>query len=443
MSDNDHISDASSVDAEANHPGVWRALSFVLVFAAAVVLIVWTLQSRTASNLAVQNSRTLDADATMVVVEGLELPSNPSVTVLGIDGRLRTPLPTEGVELDIPSRVTSLVALYDGSDNIHGLAVVPPGGDRDAVSISPTSTARALMTLAPSVLKPDLVRTGQSLELIEADPAFTVLSDAVAASTNLSASNPTVEAAVAAILDRVQRRAVPDQGCDSVLNPRALAITGTCVEPSTSGATVSNEQDRWALAFGSPEPWSTVCAAIAPAGTPGSQQSLETAECGGQALLAAPGPLTRTSSTDAAVTNRVQVAAGVELYSSYTAPFLDLVGGSAGLNRRDNTHVFGSLDELVATTSALIGQDPGFDSALLLLVEAATPIERHAATLGATRSLAGAAGAIVPDWDAGASSHEALLDFYDRVGEQMLVVDRAEYRWTADASGIIAIGEPE
>ena len=443
MTDTDHMSDPRSVDAEANHPGVWRALSFVLVSAAAIVLIIWTLQSRTASNLAVQNSRTLDADATMVVVEGLTLPPNPSVSVLGIDGRLRTPLPADGVELDIPSRVASLVALHDGSDNLHGLALVPPGGDREPVAISPDSTARALMALAPSVLKPDLAKTNQSLVVIEADEAFDVLSEAIAASSNLSDSNPTVEAAVAAILDRVQRRGVPDQGCDSILNPRALAISGTCVEPSTSGATVSNEQDRWALAFSGPAPWSSVCAAIAPAGTPGSQQSLDQGDCGTEALLAAPGPLSRSSSNDAAVINRVQVAAGVELYASYTAPFLDLVGGSAGLNRRDNTHVFSSLDELVAATSGLIGQDPGFDSALRLLVEAATPIERHAATLAATRSLTDAAGSYVPDWDAGASSHTMLLDFYDRVGEQMLVVDRAEYRWTADSSGVIAIGASE
>ncbi len=442
MTDTDHMSDARSVDAEANHPGVWRALSFVLVAAAAIVLIVWTLQSRTSSNLAVQNSRTLDADATMVMVDG-PLPSNPSVSVLGVDGRIRTAVGPDGVELDIPSRVTSLVALFDGSDKLRGLALVPPGGDRDPVMISATSTARALMSLAPSVLKPDLVRTGQSLALIESDEAFGVLTDAVAASSNLSDANPTVEAAVAAILDRVQRRAVPDQGCDSVLNPLALAITGTCVEPSTSGATVSNEQDRWALAFGGPEPWSTVCAAIAPAGTPGSQQSLGTGDCGNQALLAAPGPLSRASSNDPAVINRVQIAAGIDLYANYTAPFLDLAGGSAGLNRRDNTHVFRSLDELVATTSALIGQDPGFDSALRVLVEAATPIERHAATLAATRSLTEAAGAYVADWDNGASSHEVLLSFYDRVGEQMLVVDRAAYRWTADASGILAIGDPE
>ena len=78
-----------------------------------------------------------------------------------------------------------------------------------------------------------------------------------------------------------------------------------------------------------------------------------------------------------------------------------------------------------------------------MLVEAATPIERHAATLAATRSLTEAAGAYVPDWDAGASSHEMLLGFYDRVGEQMLVVDRAEYRWTADSSGVVSIGAPE
>lgn len=443
MTDTDHMSDARSVDAEANHPGVWRALSFVLVSAAAIVLIVWTLQSRTASNMAVQNSRTLDADATMVQVDGMPLPANASVSVLGIDGRLRTPIADAGVEIDIPSRVSSLVALHDGSDNVHGLAIVPPGGDRDPVSISPSSTARALMSLAPSVLKPDLVRTAQSLQVIEADEAFTVLTDAIAESSNISESNLPVEAAVAAILDRVQRRSVRDQGCDSVLNPRALAISGTCVEPSTAGATVSNEQDRWALAFRGPAPWSTVCAAVAPEGTPGSRQSLELGDCGGEALLVAPGPLARTAASDAVVTNRVQVAAGVELYASYTAPFLDLVGGSAGLNRRDNTHVFGALDELVATTTGLIGQEPGFDSALRLLVEAATPIERHAASLAATRSLTEAAGAYVPDWDANASSHLTLLDFYDRVGEQMLVVDRVVYQWTADSSGIVAIGEPE
>lgn len=428
-------------EPEATHPGVWRALSFVLVMAAVIIMISWIIQSRNASDVAAENSRTLDVDATMVFVDEQPLPAGATVAVLGIDVRDRTPIDAGGLELEIPSRLNSMLALFDADGDVHGLALVEPGAERGQVVISPTSTARALLSMSPALLQSDLVRTQQNVSVIVLDEAFEPLRAALATSPNITASNPEVEAALAAILDRVPGRVpAPDQGCDSILNERAVAVTGACIEPSTTGASINNEQDRWILAFAGPAPWASVCAAISPAGTPGSQQNVSPSECGDEALLAAPGPLTDRSREQADVVNRVQIAIAVDLFGTYVAPLADLTSGVAGLNRRSNSQVLGSLNEITSTAAALIGQDPGFQSALDVLVSSATPIERHAAMLAATRVMIESSGGYVEDWNIDASGHRLLLDFYDRVGEQMQIVDRSEWRWTADASGIIQVG---
>ncbi|MEM7094180.1 MAG: hypothetical protein AAF567_14340 [Actinomycetota bacterium] len=429
-------------DNDQSMPGVWRGLSLILVAASAIVIVIWIFQSRSASSTAALNARALDTDSTRVVVENQELPANAGVAVLGMDGRTRTTIGPRGVDLDVPSRHHSVIALFDGEGAIHGLAFVPPGDDRSPIAISPDSTARTVLSMAPSLLGRDVLQTRQDVAVISEDAAFAELTDALSNDTNISRANRGVEAALARILNRVPIRPLPDQGCDSVLNARAVPMVGTCVEPDADGVTISNEQDRWVVLFAGPMPWSQVCSAVAPTGTPGSQRAVSRLDCSDEALLSAPGPVSSAVGNEAAVANRVHIAAGVEVWSDYAAPLLDLSGGSTGLNRTDNSHVFDAIDELVATISGLIGQQPGFESAMQVFVDRVTPAERHAATLAGARSLAESAGTYVDGWNPAASTHTDILDFYDRVGEQMEIEDRLAFRWDVDGAGTVSIGEP-
>lgn len=440
MTDLDADSPATrAVDDDEGRPGVWRVLSLLLVAASAVVVAVWILQSRSASDLAVENSRTLDVEPVSVFVDDIEFPPGARVAVLGIDDRAATPIGVAGTELDVPTRAASLVALLDDTNAIHGLSLVSRESDRSPVVVSPGTTAHALLALSPMLLDADLERTRQRVESIEDEPAVVELAQLLAQQPDITAENEAVEIALAAILDRVPTTALPDQGCDSILNARALAVAGTCAEPASSGVTIHNEQDRWVLAFSGPEPYAAVCAAIAPAGTPGSQRGLSPVDCGPESLLVAPGPIIDRSPERTTINARILAAAGVQLYAGYAAPFADLAGGAAGLTRTSNSHILASTDDLVVTTTQLADDDRGYASALDVLIAASTPVERHAASIAATRIMLDNGAELIDDWDPSTSLHGRLLDFYDRVGERMLAEDRTEWRWTADAWGVIAL----
>lgn len=426
----------------SSRPGLWRVLSLLLVIAAVVVVAMWMLQSRSTRDIAAPNGHTLELRSTDVVVDSLDLPPNATVAVLGFDHREATPLGPGGARLDIPTIVPVMVALLDDQGDIHGLRLVSRPVDRERVVITPASTAHALLVLSPAFLDADLERARQQVEFIDDDPAYETVVEAIAASSNLGSANDAVETAIAAILDRVHRaNPLSDQGCDSILNPAARAVAGTCAVPNSTGSTINNEQDRWVLAFASPQPYEVLCAAVAPAGTPGSQRTIGRVECGDRVLLAAPGPIVDRSSERAAEIDRIRLATTVQVFGAFAAPIVDLAGGSAGLNRSTNAHVLDHIEPLVDRMTDRIRNDPGLAGALDVVISSATPPERHGATVDAARALLDEPAAYIEDWNADASTHLQFLDLFERIGDRMQVVGRSEWRWTADAVGIAELGE--
>jgi len=421
--------------------GAWRILSILCAVSAILLIVLWTVQSRQASDLAA-GSPALETSTISVVVDRLTPPPDASLVALGLLAAPDVPLAEGVAAVDVPASIHSLIAMVDGNRGLHGLAIARPNPAGGQVLISPRSTGEALLMLSPGILNNDVEGTVRSIESLSEDPAFVELESALLISSDLSEANPAVEAALAAILDRVPvRRPLPDQGCDSIVNQRAYTAAGTCIDPTPTGALISNEQDRWGLIFSGPEPYEQVCAALMPANTSGSRITLEPTTCGTTALLTAPGP-TSSDSEQRFVQSRVRDAAAVQLYIDFVAPWADLAGGAAGLSTLAPTQLVADPDRVVSAVESMRTSNSAVVDALNVTLEPSTPIERHGATLVMARvMLSGQYAEQVAAHPLGDSPVAGgLLNFYDRVGAEMDETVRRELKWTASPFGLISIG---
>ena len=176
----------------------------------------------------------------------------------------RRPFDPSGTEVELPQGLAALVGLYGPDDSLIGLALVPGDRDRTVIEVSPTSTAHALVALSPDVLRPDLDKTLANIEVIAQDPAMEALVAAIATTSNLTLPNAEVEAAYAAIADRVPAQRPPsDQGCDSIADPRVCR--GRVVCPTQTDRRAHQQQARpMVVGVRRGDGWASLCTAIGP-----------------------------------------------------------------------------------------------------------------------------------------------------------------------------------
>lgn len=425
-------------------PGLWRVISLLAVAAALVVSALSILQSRDASNVAVPEREPVALETAMVTVGDLDLPGGTSIAVLGLaESDSRRDFDTTGTQIDLPQDRVAVVAVTDTGGDLIGLALVAADQDRSSVEVSASSTARALVLLAPGILRPNLTDSFANTDIIEGDPAFAKLVDAIRSNPNLSASNTDVEQAFAEIADRLPAIRPPaEQGCDSVIARDAYTSAGTCVQPESAGLMIANNQDRWALIFDGDDEFSSACAAISPSNAAGSDALIPFELCGGESLLVAPGPIQNQGDDQELVDARVRLAAAVMQLYEYTGPFADLAGASAGFNDESVSHIRRNTGEIVDALAFLIDTDDEFAAAMDVNRMATTALDRHAAAIAAARSIIEAADttALIPNRIPGNDGYADLLDFYVRAGERM-VAPRTDWRWEADAVGMVNFGE--
>jgi hypothetical protein len=423
-------------------PGVWRAISLLAV-ASALVISAWSiLQARSASDVAVPERAPIELEDATVQVSGLAAGAGSKLVVLGLGESTTTDLTGAQTSIELPEATAAIVALVDNNDAIVGLAGVPI--DRPTViEVSARSTAEALLLLSPGVLVADVDQSFANVEFITADPAFAALVNALATNPTISQPNDAAEQAFAEIADRLQ--AAPpaaDQGCDSVLARNAYPSTGTCVQPKDTGIVITNEQDRWALLFAGPADYTTLCAAVAPTGASGDEVLVPFTDCGGEAILVAPGPVVDQGDAQQAIDDRVRAAAAMNALYDYAGPFADLAGASAGFVDEAPSHLVASADSVVGTLSGLIDSDPAFAAAMDVPRMSSTALDRHTAAIAAARSIVAASDSteLIPNRLPGNQRHDTILDFFERAGERM-VNPRLDWQWDADAIGTVSFGD--
>jgi len=313
------------------------------------------------------------------------------------------------------------------------------------VEISARSTARALVALTPGLLRPNLEETFANMGVVEADPAFQELVDAVATNSNITVENELVEQRLAAIADRLPiRQARADQGCDSVISRDAYSSAGTCVQPGASGLTVSNEQDRWVVVFHDAPGGTQACGVVAPTDSIGDDELILATNCQGLARLAAPGPEADYRDAQAEVDRQVRIAAGLTTLFDYTGPFADLTAGSAGFSSQATAHIRGNFVSLTDSLGALVDSNDQFEAALAVSGSATTAGQRHLAAVSAAEILIDESDRtlFLPQRLAADSGHRAIVDFLLRSGERM-TSERTDWRWVANASDTLDFGAAE
>lgn len=427
-------------------PGLWRVISLLAVLAAVVISTVAILQARNASNVATPKSAPLELETTKVTVADLNVNSDAQLAVLGLSqSSSQRAFDAAGTEISVPRDSPAILALTGADGAVIGLATSRPNDDRATTVMSPRSTARTLMLLSPGMLRADLATTFAQLDTIEAEPAFDKLVEAVRANSNISADNEAVEAAYAEIADRLPAPGlVADQGCSSVIASGAYASAGVCVQPKATGQVLTNEQDRWALLFNGIDDYQTLCAIVAPRNLDGGEALIPSEQCAGEALLVAPGRVVNLGSDQPTIDQRIRTASAVQMLYSYTGPFADLAGASAGFSRQTSSHLRQNATEVVQSLAMLEQQSNEFSAAMEIALIASTPQDRHIAAVSATRLILGSAdtAAIIPARSAADEGHLDILSFYQRAGERM-VSQRTDWRWDARASGTVNFGDSE
>jgi len=435
----------STSSAGPNRPGIWRVASLLAIVAAVLITALAVLQARDASNVPAPDRTILPLETARVTVTDLPIPASAEIAVLGLPhDESRRGFDQTGADLDLPRGRAAVVALRNTATNeLVGLAVVRKDSERTTVEISAYSTAEALLVLSPAALRPDLQETFAQVEVVENDASFDLLVQAVAANPTISSNNEPLEQAYAAIAERIKvQTPAPDQGCDSVVSSAAFPAAGACVQPGPGGLTITNEQDRWALIFsGTPgTDFSELCAVASPTRTNGDEVVIPAETCQGRSLMVAPGPVIDQGQDQMVITERVRLAAAVNVLYDYAGPFADLAGGSTGFNLESVTYISSNSEDVVASLARLI-DDEEFAAAMDVSLSASTAVDRHIAATSATLILIEAADTtrIIPQRSPGDAGHTDLLGFYARSAERM-VGESTTWRWQADAVGIVDFG---
>jgi len=434
---------ASSGPALPRRPGIWRVISMIAVIGALVLSALSILQSRSSSDVALPKQATVLLEDVTVTVSDLPIPNGAEISVLGLaDSESRRPFEATGTTIDVPMNGPALIGLYDEDRALVGLAIAEAGEAGRDVTISVQSTASALLFMSPGILRPDFDATRANVTVIEADPAFDKLTEAIAGNPVLSVSNPAVEQALAEVADRTPvGRREPDQGCDSVFANNAYPSAGTCVQPKDTGLVITNEQDRWALVYSDTPGFIELCAAVSPTNTEGSEVLIPSDQCQGESLLVAPGPVVNQGDDQQAIDERIRTASAVNNLYFYAGPFAELAGASSGFTGGALQHIAANADEIAGSLGLLVEADEEFADAMDVSTKASTALERHNAALVAARAIIRTAETttLIPQRVAGDDGYLDLIEIYERSAERMMSA-RTDWRWESDAIGMADFG---
>lgn len=429
--------------AVPGHPGRWRIVSLFAVAAAAIIITVSIVHDRRSTDTEPAGQDALEF--TEIRVAGA------AATAFGLHASAHSAAnsstgPTSDQDnawrVPVSALGQSLVTATAPDGALLGMSIHEP--TNPPALIDDTSTAQVLLTLSPALFGSDVGRASRSAAVIVDDPMHATLVRSVGSSPGVTPSNDALSTALAGLLDRIPfPEPEPDQGCDSVANPRAFPVAGTCVQPGQSDMTILNEQDRWVLVFGEPENWSMVCGALAPTGSPRASETISADECGDRALLTGAGerpsgPTNLDGVSEAVLTSRHDAATALTLLDDYVLPYAAITAGVHG----HNANVVVSSSSVPAIVRELT-QLMASDQLALNAVRAAydptsTPAARHRATAQAAYSMLSSdqVVAVLPTELGQREEALALLDFYRSTAEFM-TADRTGPRWIAASTGVI------
>lgn len=420
-----------------------RALTVALALGAIALIGYQLSQGVRASRLDRNPIGFAGATATLEVT-GFLTTGDLQASVRGIANRERRDVGPFGTidDLGVPEDGAYLVELTGPSNELIGLVLALPGATglpAREIRVTPTTTAQALLALAPGVLTRDEKRLADRIVTLSAADDFSALVQLIRSSTDLREPSKELEILLARVIDNTMaNESLRDQGCDSVSDARATARVGACFAPTTrpNELLVMNEQVRWLLVF-KPTAAEQLCALIPP--SPGSGIVTKDSACGATLDFAAPGPVVAEGGPLDVAQRRSMLAGLVTIYSEFTLPFADLAAGASGANRDESIERITGNPGLVGSQfSELIA---GNDN-LLASVEAyadpeATPALRLSALTGFTRAALGqpaiatALLADSPNYEPEPGDYD-LLDLYDRVIARHRT-DGAVPNWSSDA----------
>lgn len=422
MSDLDPATSQAEVGTVSGRPGAWRIMLLLTALAAMVIFAVDLSRGRAGNDRSAAVST--ERSTRLITVAVADLPVSDSTRTLALGLPRESASAAIGEPLAIPGGPGSVIALVDGAD-IVGLAVVDDG---DTAEISPESTARALLRLAPGVFGRDTNRSRAQVDAIASDAAFVDLVNAVAVQPLVSDVNEPVEVALAKILERLRLpNPLPDQGCDSILDTQAYAAAGACVQPGDTSTTVKNEQDRWLLAYPAPD-GATPCAGIGPEASAVSEVSIAQDACPEAVVLVGPGPATVSIAGD--WQTQIEAAAAITTADNWALPFMAAVGASPP-EQSSTEALFDSLGDYVNALSNVRSADTG---------AALTAGERHLGTILSARTMLNS-DQIVALTGTDPSVPLLLTALYERAAETMTNAGTAS-RWSSPGLGLVAT-EPE
>lgn len=346
---------------------------------------------------------------------------------------------------------------------INAADLAAPSSEPLEVTISPETTAEALIALSPLMLNQGgLARSIQNTQDISHDQAVAALAAVIRTNPDLSNPNAELEARLAAVLDRVPAVAsFADQGCDSVLNNRAVTLVGGCALPVDQGLEFHNEIDRWVAVFPTAEEannsegasaetnsakhiWKP-CALISPAPHADSIQTID-ASCVSSAFFISPGALSDNApllnTTEAAqagdltqegfAENLLRTAGALTINDEYVLPLLVHSGVSSYDEQVFRLELVSKQDwtwsqlQKIVTTNEMVRATAS--DALGLATTPQRRLDERLAIANAILASPDFANQFAFNVD-GANRMHMLLRIYDRSSQEMKNTD-TEIRWS-------------
>lgn len=375
---------------------------------------------------------------TSLVTVNVDSDTASSIRVLGLNSSEQKLSKTSTASIEVPVSHASLIAAVSSS-KVHGLVFIPAHTERlNSYTIDSNSTAQALAILAPGVLESDIAGSYDRVVQSQTTPQYQHLVEVLsAADFDLGHTDPGFETAFGQYLSALaQSRGVAEISCDS---SDLYSSAGICLNRTVSTSVLSNSSRRWVLLYNSKGRFDQFCALLGPSGTALGSAEVDSGLCGDELLLAAPGVFGDVASSREVLSLRAQGATLVDIYASYTSPFVDLAGSAVGHNS-DSVSILKASDvQIIDYFSELIKSNEQVHQASLAGIEQSSlPAQIEARTV-VTNALINASreAPLIPNRSSMDNGYLELLNFYNRVASSMSLT---ESTWLYDYDAIEIIG---
>jgi len=325
------------MDGSVQRVTIWSAASVLIVACALIAtgISLWR-GIHESDRYQIVSARQLEAEGTHVRVTGFGDPVGFEVGVLGgmgtavtvnevgIAPEVGTPEGTHVLALTRPSG--ALLGLHrTGASPLAGsLNKNADNGPDELSTISPRTTAQALVALAPGVLSARPATTDRRVDEVVGTVEFETLVAEIARNSDLAVQNARLDAALANVLSRIPGTPQADQ---SQCEPAEALAAGVCFASTLDGAVIpGNGQNRWAVAF---EAGTMAACALIPPVSPKASANLTDA-CPRMIDIASPG--SERDSINPMATEQQLVASFLTALTEYGLPFADLTLGADAIN---------------------------------------------------------------------------------------------------------------